>query len=207
MYFFFTGFIMSIPPSDSESYKKIIVNRVEQNKKSSHSFNQFLTDLTRPSSGSLLVAFFKKFTMHFSFKNKISTKALKQDLLELKQLFILLSAEDLSHQLEFIQKLSLLWHKIIEDCNPISFSLLKDSSFLKKILEFIQIIHHFPPEEDHSLGYYLQEHVGEKWVPFPFMELLQELHEEYQKTQDKSNLAKWIENISLIVNDLPSNTS
>jgi hypothetical protein len=204
MCFFFTGFIMTIPPSNSDPYKKIIVNRVEQSKKSNNSFdNPFITDSTRVNSASLLVAFFKKFTMHFSFKNKVSTKALKHDLVELKQLFTLLSIEDLSHQLEFIQKLSLLWHKIIEDCNPISFPLLKDCSLLKKILEFIQVINAFPPGEDHSLGYYLQEHVGEKWVPFPFMELLQELHEEYKKIQDKSNLAEWIKNISLIINTFP----
>ncbi|QZA58285.1 hypothetical protein [Candidatus Rhabdochlamydia porcellionis] len=197
---------MSIPPSNSEPYKKIIVNRVEQNKKSKNSFSQFPTDLTYPNPASILVCFFKKFTMHFSFKNKISTTALKQDLLELKQLFILLSIEDLSHQLEFIQKLSLLWHKIIEDCNPISLSLSKGSGFLKKIADFIQIINYFPAKEDHSLGYYLQEHVGEKWVPFPFMELLQELHIDYQKAQDKSHLSGWIKIISLIADELPSST-
>lgn len=196
---------MSIPPSNSEPYKKIIVNRVEQNK-SKDSFSQFPADLTYPNLASILVSFFKKFTMHFSFKNKISTIALKQDLLELKQLFILLSIEDLSHQLEFIQKLSLLWHKIIEDCNPISISLSKGSDFLKKIADFIQIINHFPAKEDHSLGYYLHEHVGEKWVPFPFMELLQELHTDYQKTQDKSYLANWIKILSLILEELPLNT-
>lgn len=196
---------MSIPPSDSEPYKKIMVNRVEQNKKSNHSFSQFPADLTYPNPSSILVSFLKKFTMHFSFKNKISTTALKQDLLELKQLFILLSIEDLSHQLEFIQKLSLLWHKIIEDCNPISLSLSKGSDFLKKAADFIQIINHFPVNEDHSLGYYLQEHVGEKWVPFPFMELLQGLHEEYQ-IQSKSHLADWIKILSLIIDELPSNT-
>ncbi|MDR2539168.1 MAG: hypothetical protein LBC45_00855 [Chlamydiales bacterium] len=198
---------MSIPPSDAEPYKKIIVNRVEQNKKSNHSATQLPTDLIYPNPASLLVCFFKKFTMHFSFKNNISTTALKQDLLRLKQLFISLSIEDLSHQLEFIQKLSLLWHKIIEDCNPISLSLLKDSDFLKKISDFIQIINHFPANEDHSLGYYLQEHVGEKWVPFPFMKLLQELHIDYQKTQSKSRLSDWIKILSSITNELPSNIS
>ncbi|KAG6559000.1 hypothetical protein RHABOEDO_000396 [Candidatus Rhabdochlamydia oedothoracis] len=196
---------MSIPPSNSEPYKKIIVNRVEQNKKSNNSFSQFPTDLIYPNPASILVCFFKKFTMHFSFKNKISTAALKQDLLELKQLFISLSIEDLSHQLEFIQKLSLLWHKIIKDCNPISLSLSKGSDFLKKIADLIQIINHFPANEDHSLGYYLQEHVGEKWVPFPFMELLQELHIDYQKTQDKSYLADWIKILSSIIDKLLSN--
>lgn len=198
---------MSIPPSDSEPYKKIIVNRVEQNKKSNNSFSQFPADLTYPNLPSLLVSFFKKFTMHFSFKREISTVTLKQDLLELKQLFILLSTEDLSHQLEFIQKLSLLWHKIIEDCNPISVSLSKDSDFLKKTATFIQIINCFPVNEDHSLGYYLQEHVGEKWVPFPFMKLLQGLHEEYQKVQNKSSLADWIKTLSLIIDELPLNVS
>lgn len=198
---------MSIPPSNSEPYKKIIVNRVEQNKKSNDSFSQFPADLTYPNPGSILICFFKKFTMHFSFKNKISTVALKQDLLELKQLFISLSIEDLSHQLEFIQKLSLLWHKIIEDCNPISLSLSKGSDFFKKTMDFIQVINHYPANEDHSLGYYLKEHVGEKWVPFPFMELLQELHTDYQKTQDKSYLANWIKILSLITDELPSNNS
>lgn len=198
---------MSIPPSNSEPYKKIIVNRVEQNKKSNDSFSQLPADLTYPNPGSILICFFKKFTMHFSFKNKISTVALKQDLLELKQLFISLSIEDLSHQLEFIQKLSLLWHKIIEDCNPISLSLSKGSDFFKKTMDFIQVINHYPANEDHSLGYYLKEHVGEKWVPFPFMELLQELHTDYQKTQDKSYLANWIKILSLITDGLPSNNS
>lgn len=196
---------MSIPPSDSEPYKKIIVNRVEQNKKS-NSFSPFPADLAYPNPSSILVSFLKKFTMHFSFKNKISTIALKQDLLELKKLFTLLSTEDLSHQLEFIQKLSLLWHKIREDCNPISLSLSKGSDFLKKIANFIQIINHFPLNEDHSLGYYLQEHVGEKWVPFPFMELLQGLHEEHQ-IQSKSHLSDWIKILSLIIDELPSNAS
>jgi hypothetical protein len=41
----------------------------------------------------------------------------------------------------------------------------------------IEAINHYPEKGDHSLGYYLSSSTGENWIPFPFMEILRNLHE------------------------------
>ncbi len=101
--------------------------------------------------------------------------AIRENLVLLKAAFETMKMEDRSQDIEFLNRLSQLWQNVLEDA-----LLLKRFSFLSKELKnLIDSIQHYPQKQQHSLGYYLAEYAGQKWLPFPFMELIQKIHTEH----------------------------
>jgi hypothetical protein len=110
-----------------------------------------------------------------------------------------LAKHDESHEPGFTERLTELWHKLSDDCNSI-WATQEFSSSMKSALKFlIAQISSYPLGADHTLGYYFDASAGRDWTPFPFMELLQELHEEYQHKPEESYLAAWIYLIEAIL--------
>lgn len=109
-----------------------------------------------------------------------------------------LAREDLSHQTSFALSLSELWHKLSDDCNSI-LSHAEDRALVVKLKFLLSSLAHFPPGEPHSLGFYLAEHAGKDWIPFPFMEILQNLHLESLAHPTDSTLAQWIHQLSDLI--------
>src|SRR5579871_2640489 len=162
-------------------YEKIIVNPIEQDKKEREPYSS-LKNATRSQVFATLVSFFNKFLSIFSSKGRGQTvfdlKHLIDTVKSFKEQLVLLSLEDQSHNPDFTLHLSELWHTLLDDCN--SLSLATDTSeILTKLKFFISQVKNFPPGADHTLGYYFTEYAGKDWIPFPFMELLKQLHEEY----------------------------
>ena len=60
--------------------------------------------------------------------------------------------------------------------------------FLKILMQKIQ---HYPEYEEHTFGYYLTEYAGQKWIPFPYMEMVQKIHSEHMKNPKGSALTEW----------------
>jgi len=176
-------------------YEKIIVNPVEKDRKEREPFASF-KDATRSQIYATLVSYFKKILSAFSSKGEgqplvFDLQHLTGDIVAFRQQLITLSLEDQSHNPEFTQKLSELWHNLLDDFN--SLSLPTDTSeVLVKIKFFITQIQNFPPGADHTLGYYFTEYAGKDWIPFPFMELLQQLHEEFNASPVISVLNNWL---------------
>ena len=175
-------------------YEKIIVNPIEQDKKEREPYSS-LKNATRSQVFATLVSFFNKFLSIFSSKGRGQTvfdlKHLIDTVKSFKEQLVLLSLEDQSHNPDFTLHLSELWHTLLDDCN--SLSLATDTSeILTKLKFFISQVKNFPPGADHTLGYYFTEYAGKDWIPFPFMELLQQLHEEYQASPVISVLNNWI---------------
>lgn len=102
--------------------------------------------------------------------------------LALKQAFDVLKKEDRSEDVQFLKDLSLTWQMILEA------SLSFDSPILKTLLKKIQ---NYPEWQEHTFGYYLIEYAGQKWIPFPYMELIEKLHEEHMKNPSGSALSEW----------------
>jgi len=126
----------------------------------------------------------------------IEKQQLIDDLTTFKKKLQILSTEDQSQNPEFIQQLSELWHNLLEDCNILNITSQKPDLQLKGIQDFIHTIQLYPQSEDHTLGYYLTEYVGAVWLPFPFMEMLKKLHENYQNNPEKSDLGQWLASLS-----------
>ena len=57
-------------------------------------------------------------------------------------------------------------------------------------------INTYPKNSEFSLGFYLSEFAGYKWIPFPYINMLKDLHIEVQKKKENSHLSKWISTLN-----------
>jgi hypothetical protein len=87
-----------------------------------------------------------------------------------------LQKEDLSQDGSFLGHLAEDWHFLLQD---------------PKLQSLIQKIESYPPDSEHSFGYYLSAYAGESWLPLPFMEMVQKMHRE----SETSPLSEWISQI------------
>lgn len=118
------------------------------------------------------------------------TKQIKpeeQDTLKkLKAALLLLQKEDRSQDLAFLNDLSEHWNRALQE----SLAYPPHTNVIFKI--FVDKILHYPAYQTHTFGYYLTEHAGQKWIPFPYMELMQKIHQEHQKNPTASALLEWV---------------
>ena len=69
---------------------------------------------------------------------------------------------------------------------------------------FIESVQKYPENDEHSLGYYLTEYAGSDWLPFPFMEILQNLHFSHQTDPHNSYLSQWVKTLKEIISKIQS---
>ncbi len=98
-----------------------------------------------------------------------------------------LKKEDRSQDSKFLNHMSELWLKLLDDF----FRYKREAPISIQFKILVQKIQHYPKDQEHSLGYYLVEHAGKKWLPFPYMEMVQRLHSEYLKNPAESHLEEW----------------
>ncbi len=172
------------------------VSAIEADKKRSEQFLAW-KNLNIPTSLLLKHILCKKLLDKANFlttaarKKPVLEKSLRETLLFIKKLFETLYKENKSSDYLFAQNLSTHWHLLLE---------AKEEMTTSHSLEaFIKKIHSYPPNVDHSLGYYLTEFTGEKWLPFPFMDILSSLHEDALLHKSKSHLATWIHAIDSLL--------
>ena len=127
---------------------------------------------------------------------KLQKESVLKDLKRIKKCFQTLMEEDKSQDVNFLSHLANVWLKFIDDYYVIK---IHNKEFFQKIHSFVNEVSHFPEGAEYSLGYYLSEFAGFKWIPFPYMEILKNLHEQYVDDSEGSILKKWsllIENIA-----------
>jgi hypothetical protein len=176
------------------------VNPIEKDKKRKDSQYSSESPDNERSKSFLTAAFtvlFKKLINIFSNRPKADDIAaekqqLLEDLLAFRKMLQILGNEDQSHNPEFTQQFSELWHNLIDDCNHVEQFEKNNQPQISQVKLFINKMYSFPPTEDHSLGYYLSKYVGNEWLPFPFMEILHQLHQEYQESPECNQLSQWI---------------
>ncbi len=160
-------------------------------------------ELTQQQLLLIFTAFFKKILNFFisqdrSQMTEIEKQQISEDLVSLRSMLQILGNQDQSHHPEFTHHLAELWHHLIEDCQHVA----STDPNLFKVKYFIDQVNAFPPNEDHSLGYYLARYAGKDWLPFPFMDMLQQLHKQYQENPHSSTLNEWVVELSAIVSKL-----
>lgn len=144
---------------------------------------------------------FKRAVDFFLDKNALgaeSKSTSKTHLHQLKKSFEILKNEDRSEDVKFLNSLSDTWMQLLEE------SLYFENDKVEaKFRLLVKEIQSYPENETHSFGYYLSEYAGQKWVPFPYMELIQKIHNEHMKNPMGSSLSKWtqiIDDINLLLN-------
>lgn len=188
-------------------YEKIVVNPIEQDRKQRENYSS-LKNSTHSQIFATLASYFKKMLSSISPKGRgrsvlVDEQSLFDNILAFRQTLLTLSKQDESHNPDFTQKLTELWHNLLDDCNSLSYTLKTSSELLTKVNFFLSQVQNFPAGADHTLGYYFAEYAGREWIPFPFMELLQGLHEDFQAHTTNSTLANWI----ALLNDIIGRTT
>lgn len=186
-------------------FEKIIVNPIEKERREKGKGYSDLNNSTRAQVFAALISYFKKILTTFGSKGKYPThlfdqKSLIESVIAFRELLLILAKEDLSHHPDFTQQLGQLWHNLIDDCNSLPLPQDSPSEIAAKVNFFITQVQNFPPGADHTLGYYFTEYAGKDWIPFPFMELLQGLHQEFNASPPISVLQNWIS----LLNDILS---
>lgn len=193
----------------SEDWSIPPVERLEKEKKGKEEFSKatYLSSSSQLALFESFVLFFKKILGLFSSQDKIESDLLDQqqileDLFAFRKMLQILANEDQSHNPEFTQQLSELWHNLLDDCKQMEIVLKEHPQTISKIKLLVNKISAFPATEDHPLGYYLEEYAGKQWLPFPFLDILHQLHQQSQEASETSELHNWISLLDELISTL-----
>lgn len=114
-----------------------------------------------------------------------------QSLLELQTLLQALQAEDLSRDYIWAGKLTKSWHKLKKFIKLLKRDFPDEPEFRDLNIIKEDVEKYTQGDDGYSLAYYFDHYTGEKWIPVPFMDLLQSLHEE-AKNSSGGHLNRWL---------------
>jgi len=178
-------------------------SRIEDKKKES----KYSSKPPKETKQVLLASFFsylKKMFDTFSPSKQhlgkvVDRQKIIEHLLEFKKLLTKLLDKDLSQSAEFASELSETWCQLLEDFDTIE---VLERKNLKDVAIFRDLMNHiknYPPESEHRFGYYLVQHAGKDWLPFPFIEILSTLYSQHQAAPQVSTLNSWQKEIDTVI--------
>ena len=188
--------MVSGPPPPHDPYEDIRISPIEKDEsrqkkpnlfeeqpeeKKKALFAHFFTTLEN------IATFFLQSKNEHTISHQITENSIEFDLKQLLSAFEKLKVEDYSQDVAYLNKISTWWHQFLEHSGQFK----KHVRLYKAIESFIAKIHEYPEDIEHTLGYYLIEYAGADWIPFPFMDMLQDLHLEHKKNPINSHLARW----------------
>lgn len=185
----------------------IYVSRIEKDKKGKEKF----TDIPPENAKKILFASFFSYLTNlfnsFSPSKKMTGRLIdQQSIIEnlrlFKELLEELAKKDLSKSNEYASDLSLIWHHLLDDYENLEIIERKNLIKIVPFRELIYTIKNYPENSEHHFGYYLLMQAGNDWLPFPFIEILSELHLNHKKHGDKSTLVSWIKMIDKAIDEL-----
>lgn len=185
-------------PIDPFERKKVVKPEEKQSKEESKKFKykpvlkKMFVYLTVINLISKVLNYFKN-----NKTKSLENSSILNDLMLFQKSLHALMEKDLSKEAEFLNYLAYIWIKLLNDFNQFE---IDNDKIKDKLKNFIYSIKNYPKNQEYTLGYYLSNLAGYKWVPFPYMEMLKNLHLENKKNPDSSNLAKWIEEINNLIN-------
>ena len=171
-----------VPPIEGDRHEKEPYRQIppEEKKILSATFFSYLNKLFQVFSGDRELS-----------GRIVDRMAIVERLRALQHLLADLQKEDLSQSVKYTCFLSDLWSDILEDLDIVTImerKELKKSSGMRKLVDSIK---RHPKGAEHPIGYYLMEHAGKDWIPFPFIEILSALHKEHQEHPKASTLKQW----------------
>jgi hypothetical protein len=180
---------MSNPVTPPDPYERHHIDAVERERQA----REQMSGGEPPEEKWSLIAYFLKLVdkiidllLSERGRTRVAKRA-KESLRALKAAFETLKKEDRSEDIQFLNHLSKVWQSVLED----TLNVQRDSTLSSEYKTLIKKIQHFPEHQPHTFGYYLSEYAGQKWIPFPYMELIQKIHTEHEKSPEASALAEW----------------
>jgi hypothetical protein len=186
-------------PIDPFERKKVEKTEEKQSKEDSKKFKnkpvlkKMFIYLTVINSMSNVLNYFTKNNK----KKSLESSSILNDLMLFQKSLHSLMEKDLSNDPEFLNYLAYIWIKLLNDFNQ---SEIKNDQIKDTLKKFIFLIKNYPKNQEFTLGYYLSNLAGYKWVPFPYMEMLKNLYLENKKDPNTGNLRKWVEEINNLIN-------
>lgn len=188
-----TFFPDPIHPAEGKKEEEIRVSPIEATKQGKEKAPSPENEKSIFYGGLLL--FIQKVFSVFSGKKENADESFYEELTthlkELKELFEKLKAKDLSQNIQFCETLSRLWHAIKKELDLVKKAKSSTLIDLKKLDALLKEIGLYPAGTEHSLGYYLTQYTGEKWLPLPFMEILASLHTQFVEKKEGNELGSW----------------
>lgn len=178
-----------------DPYSGYKTERIEADKHEHEPFEEISS--SKEKTGTLLFFILKKFIEVLS-RLAPQEDSTEEKEINLRGLMILFQAaletikmEDRSQDLAFLNRLAELWHDILER----SSSFRSNKKLMEPLQKLMKEIEHYPEKASHTLGYYLKEGAGQNWIPFPYMELIQQLHQAHAEDPILSPLKRWTDAI------------
>jgi len=187
------------PPKDW-----LAVQRTEQIQANKEGIEEVVKKNPQALLMAALCAYVRKIALVLASRPVAGSKSALADELELeltalKNVLAELTKKDVSRDADYAQHLSQVWHQLIDSFTFIEFLGRKKSGISLQLKTLVETFYRYPVRQEHSFGYYMTEFAGKKWLPFPFMEQLHLLHEDYMSHQKESQLHHWISSIDLIL--------
>ncbi|MDN3507153.1 MAG: hypothetical protein P0S96_07990 [Simkaniaceae bacterium] len=196
-----------IDPSEGPREERLYASRTQEDKKEKEKFRQLPSEEGKEILLATFFSYLKKMFDTFSPSKKLAGKVIDQQTIiehleKFKEKLNQLKAKDLSNTPDFATELSNIWSLLFEDYENISVLERKNLKEVSSFREMMDTIKHYPAESEHRLGYYLLEHAGEDWLPFPFIEILKKLHDEHLEDPKLSTLTNWQALITNVIDGL-----
>ena len=199
-----TFFPDPIKPSEGRQDDAYKVNPIEADPYKKGSFLQDQGQEKRSNFFAIFLVFLRYLIQIFNGKNsgqrgKTSLTGLLRGLETFKALLVQMQRVDQSENSMFCAALSIAWVDLFQETQVLSHIKEKQRIDLKGLVSLIDDINYFPRDKEHQLGYYLSRYAGNRWLPFPFREILRDLHLDHQTNGEKSILSQWIQTIDTLL--------
>ncbi len=190
------------PPKDW-----LAVQQTEQIQANKESIEEIVKKNPRALLMASLCAYVRKTALFLASRPIAGRKSaladeLELELSDLKNVLVELTKKDVSRDADYAQHLSQVWHHLLDSLKLVEFLERKKTDVLNQLKTLIETFYKYPARQEHSLGYYMTEFAGKEWLPFPFMEQLHLLYEDYVSHKKESQLSLWISSIDLILSNL-----
>jgi len=194
----------AVDPAFDPPKEWLAVQRTEQMQANKEGIEEIVKKNPKTLLMAALCAYIRKMALFLAsrpVKGRKSALAgeLELELSALKNALAELTKKDVSRDAEYVQHLSHVWHQLIDNVTVVEFLSRKKSDISVQLKTLIETFNHYPARQEHSLGYYMTNFAGKEWLPFPFMEQLHLLYEDYHSHKKESQLHHWISSIDLIL--------
>jgi len=190
-------------PRDEGMY----VSRIGEDKKEKQKYSQLPADKDKKLLLATFFSYLKKMFDTFSPSKKIAGNVVDihgmiEHLRAFKNSLEKLGKQDLSNSSEYATELSDRWSLILDDFDTVEIMRRKEAKKTTDFREMMDAIKNYPPESEHRFGYYLLQHAGKDWLPFPFIEILEKLHRDHLENEKSSTLTQWFSLIDQVIENL-----
>ncbi len=180
------------PVGDRDPYEKYRIIEIQKNKETPADSQQKKISSPHSAFAAYVSLLFKKFLELFERTSErgltaSAEKEVLEHLISFKEILEILKTEDRSQDSPFLNNLSQLWHQLLEDM----LRFRRQTTLSTQMRALLKQFQQYPENQEHSLGYYLTEYAGQKWLPFPYLEMIHRLHMQHKKNPENSSLASW----------------